>query len=130
MPASAAKFMACDADEHYRSGSVDNASADDAAFGTIIGGVASLAAGALTAVGALGAPGLEPLVAMGVLAASTALGTGGALNGCLGGFSTHFIYAKSAEPGSGTMITVRADSERAAFVEANLRRGLAVSRSE
>ena len=79
MPASVTKLSACDADEYYRAEPADNATADDAAFGTAVGGVAGMAVGALAAVGVFAAPGLEPLIAMGVLATSTAFGTGGAM---------------------------------------------------
>ena len=124
---SATKLVACDADERYRSMPIVNSTCNDAQIGAAMGGVAGTIAGALIATGGLEVPGFGSLAAMGVLMFSTIIGTGGALIGWLSGSLTQLIYAKSTGPGSGTMITVHINNERAAFVEAILRSGLAVN---
>ena len=127
VPASATKMVACDADERYRTAPLTHTTTDDALFGAAIGGVAGIASGAMAAMGVLEAPGFEPMVSMGVLAASAAAGIGGALIGWLSGSLTHFIYARGVPAGSGTLITVQTSNERAGFVESILRRGLAIT---
>ncbi len=125
--ANATKLVACDAGELYRTMPIVNSTSNDAQIGAAIGVVAGIIAGAMIATGGLEVPGFGSLAAMGVLMLCAIIGTGGALIGWLSGSLTQLIYAKSTGTGSGAMITVHTNSERAAFVEAILRSGLAVN---
>ena len=130
VPASATKLVACDADERYRTMPIVNDVASAPQIGAAFGGVAGIIAGAMIATGGLEVPGFGAWAAMSVLMLCAIIGTGGALIGWLSGSLTQLIYAKNAGPGSGTMITVHTSSERAGFVEAILRSGLAINPSK
>ena len=108
----------------------DDTLADDAsgaATGATAGIVAGGTAGLLAALGVIAIPGIGPLVAAGVLA-TTLVGAagGGAVGGLLGALTDYgvdeeeaHVYAEGVRRGS-SLVTVRADDDRAARAEAIL----------
>ena len=122
----ATTLVARDADERYRSAPTTGTVTDEAAFGAIVGGLAGLGLGALIGIGAFELPGFGPLVASGILATSAATGLGGAVMGWLTGALMYYVYAKADRPDCGTVVSVCADDERAASIEAIMRRYSAV----
>jgi uncharacterized membrane protein len=100
---------------------------DNAAEGAGIGAGVGGAAGLLAGIGMLAIPGIGPVVAAGWLA-STAAGAvaGAAAGGLIGSFTKEGVdedeahyYAETVRRG-GTVVSVRADDQHAAMVEAML----------
>lgn len=122
----------------------DHEAAEGAGKGATTGGLIGGGAGLLAGLGMLAIPGLGPVVAAGWLA-STAVGAavgavaGGATGGLLGalkdaghGDDEANVYAEGVRRG-GTLVSVRADEDRASEIEQilNDRRGVdALSRGE
>ncbi|MFZ5719527.1 MAG: hypothetical protein ACOY5Y_08700 [Pseudomonadota bacterium] len=117
-----------DGHKHDRAGDDDNEAAEGAGKGATTGGLIGGGAGLLAGLGMLAIPGLGPVVAVGWLA-STAVGAvagaaaGGAAGGILGALKDagHSddeaeVYAEGVRRG-GTLVSVRADEERAEMVE-------------
>lgn len=94
--------------------------AGGAATGASVGAVAGAGTGLLTALGVLAIPGLGPLVAAGVFATTLAgAATGAAAGGILGALTDYgvneedaHVYSEGIRRG-GTLVTVRADDDRA-----------------
>lgn len=114
-------LVASNAEDRTSEVTDDDDSSEGAATGATIGGVAGAGAGLLASLGVLAIPGLGPLVAAGVLATTLTTAAGGALAGGLVGSLVDYgmsedeahLYAEGVRRG-GTLVTVRADEERAA----------------
>jgi hypothetical protein len=117
-----------DGHKHARANDDDNEAAEGAGKGATTGGLIGGGAGLLAGLGMLAIPGLGPVVAVGWLA-STAVGAlagaavGGAAGGILGALKDagHSddeaqVYAEGVRRG-GTLVSVRADTDRAVLVE-------------
>lgn len=118
-------LVASNSDKRYSEEDVHSG----AATGAGVGGAVGAGAGILTALGVMAIPGLGPLVAAGVLATTLTTTAAGAAAGGLIGSLTQYgvdesdahVYAEGIRRG-GTLVSVRADDERAAKAEAILER--------
>ena len=102
---------------------------DGATTGASVGLAAGAGAGLLASLGLIAIPGLGPLVAAGVLATTLATGAAGAVGGGILGALIDYgiseeeaaVYAENLRRG-GTLVSVRADSERVEEAELIMQR--------
>jgi len=108
----------------YRDDGTLAESSSGAATGAAVGAVTAGGAGLLAALGVIAIPGIGPLVAAGVLATTLVGAAGGTLVGGLVGALTDYgvsepdahVYSEGVRRG-GTLVTVRADDNRATEAE-------------
>ena len=118
----------------------DNTLADDAsgtATGATVGGLAAGGTGLLAALGMIAIPGIGPLVAAGVLATTlTAAAAGTVVGGIIGALMDYgvneedaHVYSEAVRRG-GSLVTVRAEDDRAGLAETILDRQKSVDISK